>query len=180
MEFHWLQDSVYELRDLRTPPANPARLDGTTRQTRLFDCGTKRCICSGDILTFTTEDPEKWPLPSVDLLYMQWVLNRLVALAGAADVTDEELDPDNPMGLAPLISVSDAGEADLSEEMEEEEEDDEEGEEEERGPMETAGAAGEVPRVGENRPWIHGQGKRQEDTPESNPLALRTRDPNVH
>ncbi|KAJ9294605.1 hypothetical protein DTO271G3_6873 [Paecilomyces variotii] len=36
VEFHWLQDSVYELRDLRTPPANPAELDGTTLQTRLI------------------------------------------------------------------------------------------------------------------------------------------------
>ncbi|OJJ53439.1 hypothetical protein ASPSYDRAFT_530276 [Aspergillus sydowii CBS 593.65] len=122
VEFHWLQDSVYEPRDLRIPPANPAKLDGTTRQTRLLNCGAKRCICSGDILTFTTEDPEKWPLPSVHLLYMQWVLNRLVALAGAVDVADEELDPDN--------------EADLSEETEEEEDDEEGSEEEEKGPME--------------------------------------------
>ncbi|KAL4938133.1 hypothetical protein BDV06DRAFT_201579 [Aspergillus oleicola] len=114
--FHWLQDLVYELRDLRTPPANPAKLDGTTRQTRLINCATKSYICSGDILTFTTEDPEKWLLPSVHLLHMQWVLNRLVALAGAVDVTDEELDPDNPTGLASLISVGDAREADLPEE----------------------------------------------------------------
>ncbi|KAL2829766.1 hypothetical protein BDW59DRAFT_141993 [Aspergillus cavernicola] len=37
----------------------------------------------------------KLPLPSVDLLQMQWVLNRLTALSGAADVSDEELDPDS-------------------------------------------------------------------------------------
>ncbi|KAL2866524.1 HNH endonuclease signature motif containing protein [Aspergillus lucknowensis] len=148
VEFHWLQDSAYEPRDLRIRPANPTELDGTTRQTRLFDCRTKRCICSGDILTFTTEDPEKLPLPSVDLLQMQWLLNRLVALAGAADVTDEELDPDDPMGLAPPIAVGDASETGMPEEAEEEEDD--EGEEE--GLMGTAGTAGAVSRVGKTGP----------------------------
>ncbi|GAQ33866.1 hypothetical protein AtubIFM61612_005066 [Aspergillus tubingensis] len=36
------------------------------------------------------------PLPSIELLNMQWALRRVLALSGAADATDEELDPPNP------------------------------------------------------------------------------------
>lgn len=61
---------------------------------KLWNGDQDRCISSGDIITITTEDPETHPLPSFELLQMQWVLNRLVAISGAADVTDEELDDD--------------------------------------------------------------------------------------
>ncbi|PYI02162.1 hypothetical protein BO78DRAFT_422852 [Aspergillus sclerotiicarbonarius CBS 121057] len=44
--------------------------------------------------TSITMDPETMPFPSFDLLQMQWVLNRIAALAGAADITDEEFEPD--------------------------------------------------------------------------------------
>ncbi|PLB48975.1 hypothetical protein P170DRAFT_436648 [Aspergillus steynii IBT 23096] len=38
----------------------------------------------------TTRDPEAMPLPSFDILNRQWMLNRIAALCGAADVTDEQ------------------------------------------------------------------------------------------
>jgi hypothetical protein len=57
------------------------------------------CIETGHLLTFTTDDPENLPLPSVDLLQLQWVLNRLISHSGAADVEDDELDPDDGEGL---------------------------------------------------------------------------------
>jgi len=41
-------------------------------------------IRSGETFTFTTKDPEKLPLPSLELLKMQWVLQRLVGMSGAA------------------------------------------------------------------------------------------------
>ncbi|KAI9374533.1 hypothetical protein BJX61DRAFT_551250 [Aspergillus egyptiacus] len=173
VQFYWLPDSVYELKDLRTRPANPENVDGTTRQTRLFDCVTNHCICSGDILTFTTDNPEKWPLPSVHLLHMQWVLNRLVALAGAADVTDEDLDPDDSTGLAPPISVDDEMEVGQLEEAEEGVDSEEGGKEEQKGRVETAGASSAIPRFGENCPLTHAQGERQHDMPGSNPLEVR-------
>ncbi|PYI34920.1 hypothetical protein BP00DRAFT_422854 [Aspergillus indologenus CBS 114.80] len=50
-------------------------------------------ICSGHkIIIMTTDDPQDKPLPSMELLQMQWTLNRLAALSGAAAVDDEELD----------------------------------------------------------------------------------------
>ncbi|KAI9370818.1 hypothetical protein BJX61DRAFT_68157 [Aspergillus egyptiacus] len=95
VEFYWLPDFGHDFKDLATPPPNPNNLDSTTRGTRLFDCKTDKCIRSGDLLRFTTDDPKKWPLPSVDLLHMQWVLNRLMSLCGVAGLTNDELDPED-------------------------------------------------------------------------------------
>jgi hypothetical protein len=58
-------------------------------------------IHSGEMFTFTTTDPKKLPLPSVELLEMQWVLQRLVGISGAAgwpslDMFDDDtIDSDN-------------------------------------------------------------------------------------
>ncbi|EZF30014.1 hypothetical protein TMEN_1411 [Trichophyton mentagrophytes] len=49
-------------------------------------------IRSGEVIELITEDPEELPLPDWDLLEMQWVLQRLTALKGAADVPDTILD----------------------------------------------------------------------------------------
>ncbi|KAL3442533.1 hypothetical protein BJX65DRAFT_312710 [Aspergillus insuetus] len=50
-------------------------------------------IMSGQRFTFTTPDPIKLPLPSKELLEMQWVLTRLVNLSGAGSLPDgHELD----------------------------------------------------------------------------------------
>lgn len=70
-----------------------------------LDGPTPRWIQSGDVISFTTHGPEKLPLPSFDLLDMQWALHRVTALSGAADATDEELDPDDGLCLPPPISV---------------------------------------------------------------------------
>lgn len=43
-------------------------------------------IQSGHRFTLRTDDPENRPLPDYDLLEMQWYLNRIVALANAAEI----------------------------------------------------------------------------------------------
>ncbi|RAK98911.1 HNH endonuclease signature motif containing protein [Aspergillus ibericus CBS 121593] len=91
-------------------------------------------LCSGDILTFKTGDPEGHPLPSMELLNMQWVLHRVLALSGAAYATDKELflDPDDPLGRLTAFGVyGEDSDWDSEMEVEEEEEDEEEEEEEE-------------------------------------------------
>ena len=59
-----------------------------------------RPIFSGDVLTFTTKDPKNLPLPSVELLEMQWVLQRLTGMCGTAgwpsvDCGDDDSDNDD-------------------------------------------------------------------------------------
>jgi hypothetical protein len=58
-----------------------------------------RYIQSGEIFTFTTKDPKNLPLPSVELLEMQWVLQRLVGMSGA--VGWPSLDDDDDGWLVP-------------------------------------------------------------------------------
>ncbi|EEH04553.1 conserved hypothetical protein [Histoplasma capsulatum G186AR] len=52
-------------------------------------------IKSGDTFIFRTTNPDTHPLPSFELLDMQWCLQRIVSMSGAAGVYDEEDDDDD-------------------------------------------------------------------------------------
>lgn len=43
---------------------------------------------SSDVIVLTTPDPDTHPLPDAKFLEIQWVLNRVAALQGAADPED--------------------------------------------------------------------------------------------
>jgi len=62
---------------------------------RIEDDGSTPRIRSGEILTLTTKDPDELPLPSVELLEMQWFLQRLVGMSGAARWPTLDLDDDD-------------------------------------------------------------------------------------
>jgi len=57
------------------------------------------------MITITTENPDTNPLPSFELLQMQWILHRLVAISGAADVTDEELEDEDEASFGDLYHL---------------------------------------------------------------------------
>lgn len=48
-------------------------------------------IILGDIITLPIETPNINPLLSFDLLYMQYILHKLVPISGSADMTDKKL-----------------------------------------------------------------------------------------
>jgi len=52
-------------------------------------------IKSGDTFALTTFNPITHPLPSFELLEMQWHLNRIVSMSGAADIYDDDDDDDD-------------------------------------------------------------------------------------
>lgn len=56
---------------------------------------TVEIIKSGDTLIFRTTDPNTHPLPSFELLEMQWHLQRIVSMSGAAGIYDDEDDDDD-------------------------------------------------------------------------------------
>jgi hypothetical protein len=89
------------------PPILLSGHDCGPRDTKLFDCKTETKIKSGDVLVFHTEDPVNLPLPSIDLLNMQWLLNRLLAMSGAADAPelDEEEAEDEDTGEEGVVEV---------------------------------------------------------------------------
>ncbi|GAB1206335.1 hypothetical protein APSETT445_005020 [Aspergillus pseudonomiae] len=101
VQFFWLPTNLYfhEIPALEAPSPFPRDLSSSTvngeHSAKLYNIATDRKLCSGDIITFETDNPVSHPLPSMELLEMQWVLHRVLALSGAADATDEDLDPDS-------------------------------------------------------------------------------------
>ena len=75
--------------------------------TRRQDDGSYRGIESGDIFTFTTDDPAIRPLPSWELLDMQWVLQRLTAMSGGAGTPDVDVYDDEDVGSGSMLIPDD-------------------------------------------------------------------------
>jgi hypothetical protein len=74
---------------------------------RRQDDGSYRGIESGDIFTFTTDDPAIRPLPSWELLDMQWVLQRLTAMSGGAGTPDVDVYDDEDVGSGSMLILDD-------------------------------------------------------------------------
>lgn len=95
VQFFWLRQYCrLPSTALTTPPQLPSN-EAPVNNIGLFNHKTRREICSGDIITLRTDDPHKRPLPSKELLEMQWVLHRLSALTGGAEAAFDHFDPDN-------------------------------------------------------------------------------------
>ncbi|EQL36179.1 hypothetical protein BDFG_02159 [Blastomyces dermatitidis ATCC 26199] len=56
---------------------------------------TAEIIKSGDTFIFRTTDPNTHPLPSFELLEMQWHLQRIVSMSGAAEIYNDQDDGDD-------------------------------------------------------------------------------------
>ena len=96
VKFHWMPRRRNHNLDILSPPPLLEILDGI----RLYDNPTDRPISSGDSIFLTTDDPENYPLPHYGLLEMQWILQRVAAMSGAADIYDDfDNDDDDPMAL---------------------------------------------------------------------------------
>jgi hypothetical protein len=90
VQFFWQVGRNFKLEsriDLLTEPVSSQGLnlvgDGCWL-TCLGTDGSSSRITSGQTFTFSTTDPERLPLPSLAVLEMQWYLQRLFALSGAA------------------------------------------------------------------------------------------------
>jgi hypothetical protein len=149
VQFFWLSCIIYAKEmQVDVPPVLLSGLDCGPKNTRLYDCNIDTRIKSGDVLVFYTKDPVKLPLTSMDLLNMRGLLNRLLAMSGAAD--------------APELEEGEGGDEDTDEEEVEEEK--------------VQSPIPEIPQIGENRPLqqrpTQVQGKRK-DAGEVRRLAYR-------
>jgi hypothetical protein len=96
VQLFWLRPYKRQsLIRLVTRPELPNNLEGSVDNVKLFDHLTDQKLCSGDIFTLRTDDPKIRPLPSKEILEMQWVLHRLTALSGGAEVTTSYYDSDD-------------------------------------------------------------------------------------
>jgi hypothetical protein len=76
-------------------PELPSNLDSPGENIKLYNCTLDSKIQSGEVIILQTDDPDNKPLPSQDLLEMQWVLHRLSALSGAAEALELEYRSDD-------------------------------------------------------------------------------------
>ncbi|RMZ39613.1 hypothetical protein CA14_010071 [Aspergillus flavus] len=73
-------------------PLFPSNLGFVGRRIKLFDFETAVQMYSVDIITMETVNPDMYPLPSIELLNMQFAFARALRLRGAADLGQEEVD----------------------------------------------------------------------------------------
>ena len=101
VQFFWQVPGNYDNKNrisLLTEPTSSEGLEIVANGHflhRLEDDGSTPRIRSGETFTFTTKDPKNLPLPSLELLEMQWVLQRLVGMCGAVGWPSFDLDDDD-------------------------------------------------------------------------------------
>ena len=99
VEFHWQPKPSHETGeiDLLTEPTTSRGLYKYGGRGLPVPTGTYkedgepeyRSIASGDVFSLTTDDPDKLPLPSWPLLEMQWHLQRIAGMSGAAEASED-------------------------------------------------------------------------------------------
>ncbi|KAL2004736.1 hypothetical protein VTN00DRAFT_3264 [Thermoascus crustaceus] len=124
VQLFWLQP-YKRLRfiPLVTRPELPDDLEGSVDNVKLLNHLTDQRLCSGNVITLRTNDPEKKPLPRKELLEMQWLLHRLTALRGGAEVisTYYDSDDDNNLDYVNVLDkIEELDQVEESTEMEEE------------------------------------------------------------
>ena len=107
--------------DLLMEPASSQGLYASSRHLESIDTETLawteysnppqfKALFSGAKFTFTTTDPVKRPLPSKELLDMQWALQRLTAMAATDEEQFYEGSHNDSMSNCNMSTVNDANE----------------------------------------------------------------------
>jgi hypothetical protein len=89
VQFFWLpkyQHQKDDRIDILTPPESSKGLTGTADTYVICDLGGEnyKKIESGQSFRIVTENPQTHPLPDYNILDMQWHLQKLVSMSGAA------------------------------------------------------------------------------------------------
>jgi hypothetical protein len=87
IQFFWLPTSKHKRHDridILTEPQSSRGLADSANAYILYGQGGKK-VESGQSFRIVTENPETHPLPDYEILNMQWHLQRLVSMSGAAD-----------------------------------------------------------------------------------------------
>ncbi|RFU23881.1 hypothetical protein B7463_g12461, partial [Scytalidium lignicola] len=94
VQFFWQVESLEPptlcKRSLFAHPSSIQHLTGPPDSQLYHINSPGQYIKSGDVFTLSTEDPEKMPLPSFELLELQWCVHRILAMAGPTYEEGEE------------------------------------------------------------------------------------------
>jgi hypothetical protein len=112
LEFHWLsrqQQETWARMNLLDPPATTrgrtfSLVPGETMFRPSDDYASFQPVRSGDKFVMTTADPTNLPLPDPELLELQWHLQRVLAIVGAADRWDDDSERDSDDQIDPLLA----------------------------------------------------------------------------
>lgn len=112
LAFHWLplpdtkskRSSRLPLQSNPYPDLLPSLQNSPGDNIFAFNMDTKSFIRSGTRFTITTDDPVDKPLPSFELLELQWHLGRVAAMQGAAEELDDEGDGNDDDDSVAVIS----------------------------------------------------------------------------
>ncbi|KAN0070347.1 hypothetical protein V8E54_011216 [Elaphomyces granulatus] len=93
-KFYWLKHRPRsENTSLVETPDLPSDFPPGRGDMKFWDCLMEQKICSGHTIVMRTDDPINRPLPSEELLGMQWHLNRLAAISGVSEIPDPQQPP---------------------------------------------------------------------------------------
>jgi hypothetical protein len=84
LEFFWFHRPLKVPRYIEEIPSMPGDRKHGPNYVSLINPLTGENFRSGDRVRLSTNNPEKVPLPDIRLLEMQWMLNRVTAISGAA------------------------------------------------------------------------------------------------
>lgn len=86
VQFWWLRPGERDASvEFTTPPQLPQILDPTVYRVCIYDARSSRLVCSGDVVTLVTQNPETHPLADMRIVEMRWVMDRVVAVSGLAE-----------------------------------------------------------------------------------------------
>ncbi len=74
------------------PPTDHTTITQSSYRLSIFNEHLRRFLHSGDIIELSTSDPDRMPHPNIEILEMQWILERIPALTAAAEPQDEDED----------------------------------------------------------------------------------------
>ncbi|OQE12269.1 hypothetical protein PENVUL_c001G03988 [Penicillium vulpinum] len=101
IEFYWqpkLDHKVYDVVELTKQPPSSKNVNSVDKLVVVPGVRgepTYRPIVSGYRFKMTTDDPIERPLPSFDLLDMQWHFNRMLALSGASSFFEDDYEDED-------------------------------------------------------------------------------------
>ncbi|KAJ5383831.1 hypothetical protein N7517_001742 [Penicillium concentricum] len=96
IRFYWLPEVTRDKVQVQDKPSISLHPPAELLNLRVENTdGSVHKMNSGDLVIFQTKDPESLPLPSWNLLQMQWILHRIGALSGAANVPMKTWDCDS-------------------------------------------------------------------------------------
>jgi hypothetical protein len=122
VQFFWQKKQTdSQTMSLLTTPFSTEGLDQNEgaydhgQRADLMNSRTRQCIKSGEYFKIQTDDPSTKPLPSFQLLEIQWFLQRILGMAGAADIdrpayldSDSDSDSDEEIPNLDLDEVRDS------------------------------------------------------------------------